>query len=104
MRGLCTVTAEYADVKPAYTGSTMKILIDTFTAGDATAVMAEFIGFGTDAVEKGIIYNGTKIAMTRQGNQFTVTGDANDTFKGYAIVKTGNAFNLIVDGEVTISE
>ncbi len=100
----CTVTAEYADIKPAYTGSTMKIVLDTFVAGDLTAVMAEFIGFGADAVEKGIMYeDGTKIAMTRPGNQFTVTGEVGNTFKGYAIVKNGDGFELIADGKVTIS-
>ncbi len=98
----CTITAEYAEVKPTYKGSTMKIVLDTFAAGDATAVMAEFIGFGSNTVEKGIMYNGTKIAMTRPGNQFTVTGDAGDNFKGYAIVKDGEDYKLIVDGEVTI--
>ncbi len=98
----CTVTAEYAAIKPNYTGNTMKIVLDTFAAGDETAVMAEFIGFDSNVVEKGIMYNGTKIAMTRAGGQFTVTGDAGDVFKGYAIVKDGDGFSLIVDGEVTI--
>jgi hypothetical protein len=44
-----------------------------------------------------------KIAMTRPGNQFTVTGEPGDTFKGYAIVKNGTTYNLIVDGEVTLT-
>ncbi|MBQ2741725.1 MAG: Ig-like domain-containing protein [Oscillospiraceae bacterium] len=100
----CTITAEYAESKPLYTGSTAKIVLDTFAAGDATAVMAEFIGFGAGTVEKGIIYNGTKIAMTRPGNQFTVTGENGDVFKGYAIVKDGDAYNLIVDGVVEIND
>ncbi len=98
----CTVTAEYADEKPAYTGNKMKIIIDTFTAGNEKAVMAEFIGFDDNTVEKGIMIGTNKIAMTKPGNQFTVTGNVGDTFKGYAIVKDGEEFNLIVDGEATI--
>ncbi|MBE6965495.1 MAG: hypothetical protein E7441_05610 [Ruminococcaceae bacterium] len=100
----CTVTAEYDTKKPVYTGSKMKIIIDSFKVGNTeNGVMAEFIGFGADTVEKGIIYNGMKIAMTKPGTQFTVTGELNDTFKGYAIVKNGTTYNLIVDGEVTLT-
>ncbi len=98
----CTVTAEYADAKPAYTGNTMKIIIDTFTAGSEKAVMAEFIGFGADTVEKGIMIGTNKIAMTKPGDQFTVTGEPGNTFKGYAIVKDGETYKLIVDGEAKI--
>ena len=98
----CTVTAIYEE--HTYTGSTHKIILDTFTAGDVTAIMAEFIGL-SDAVEKGIMYNGTKIAMTKPGNQFTVTADEGGTFKGYAII--GNAtdgYTMITDGETTVSK
>ncbi len=100
----CTVTAVYDTKKPIYTGNTMKIVMDRFFAGKTPAVMAEFIGFGSNTVEKGIMFNETKIAMTRPGNQFTVTGEVGDTFKGYAIIKDGNGYKLIVDGEVTISD
>ncbi|MBR2180760.1 MAG: hypothetical protein IJ949_02595, partial [Oscillospiraceae bacterium] len=98
----CTVTAEYADAKPEYTGNKMKIILDTFNAGSEKAVMAEFIGFDDNTVEKGIMLGTTKIAMTKPGNQFTVTGEVDDTFKGYAIVKDGETYNLIVDGQATI--
>ena len=98
----CTVNAIYED--HTYNGDRFKIIIDTFTAGDVTAIMAEFIGLD-NAVEKGIMYNGTKIAMTKPGNQFTVTADEGGTFKGYAIV--GNAtdgYTMITDGETTVSK
>ncbi|MBQ2741337.1 MAG: Ig-like domain-containing protein, partial [Oscillospiraceae bacterium] len=100
----CTVTALYQD-DFTYKGNTMKIIIDTFTAGSEKAVMAEFIGFGDKAVEKGIIWNNTKIAMTKPGTQFTLTGVAGDTFTGYAIVDNGDGtYNAVTDGSVTIAE
>jgi len=98
----CTVTAVYEDYN--YTGSKMKIVMDSFFAGNTPAVMAEFIGFGSNVVEKGIMFGETKIAMTTPGNQFTVTGSAGDVFKGYAIVKNGADYSLIIDGEVTLSD
>ena len=98
----CTVTAIYGE--HIYTGAKMKILIDTLSVGSETAVMAEFIGFDK-AVEKGIMYNGTKIAMTKPGNQFTIMADEGGTFVGYAII--GNAtdgYTLVTDGSVTVNE
>ncbi|MBE6964428.1 MAG: hypothetical protein E7441_00120 [Ruminococcaceae bacterium] len=95
----CTVTAVYGDTAVNVTNPA-KIIIDTF---GENSVMAEFIGFGSNVVEKGIMWNNNKIAMTAPGNQFTVTADKNGTFKGYAIVKDGDAYTLITDGEVTIS-
>ena len=98
----CTVESIYEE--HFYTGAKLKIIIDTFTVGNDTAVMAEFVGLG-NAVEKGIMYNGRKIAMTKPGNQFTVTADNGGTFVGYAII--GNAddgYTLITDGSVTIGE
>ncbi len=93
----CTVTEEYADAAPL-ASKLVKIAIDSFVSGDITAVMAEFIGID-NAVEKGIIVNGNKIAMTGDGNQFTVTADENGTYIGYAILKNGNSFTLLTDGE-----
>ena len=98
----CTVTAVYGENN--YGGSTRKIVIDSFFAGNTPAVMAEFIGFGNNVVEKGIMFGETRIAMTTPGNQFTVTGSAGETFKGYAIVKNDTEYSLIVDGEVTLSD
>ena len=93
----CTVEAVYqADVY--YTGSTMKIFIDTFVAGDETGVMAEFLGFGNNVVEKGIMFNDTRIAMTTVGNQFSIIADASGIYKGYVIVKNGDELTLITDG------
>lgn len=93
----CTVTAIYEE--HTYTGAKMKIIIDSFTAGEETGVMAEFIGFGSNVVEKGIMFGTQKIAMTKHGAQFTVTADKNGTYKGYAIVKnTDNSYTLITDG------
>ncbi len=92
----------YADETPNFGGKFIKILIDTFKAGDNTAIMAEFIGI-TDAVEKGIIVNDTqKIAMKGDGNQFTVTADVNGTYEGYAIVKDGTSFTQIKDGNIEV--
>ena len=99
----CTVTAVYDEYN--YEGNTMKIVIDTFTAGNETGVMAEFIGL-SDAVEKGIMFTDsnsetTKISMTTADNQFTVLADAAGTYAGYAILKSGEAYNLITDGSYT---
>lgn len=104
----CTVEAVYLD-NYTYNGNTMKIILDAFTAGNEKAVMAEFTGFGKKAVEKGVIYNDgkteTKIAMTKPGTQFTLTGNVGDTFTGYAIVDNGNGtYNEVTDGSVTIAE
>lgn len=99
----CTVTAVYDEYN--YEGNTMKIVIDIFTAGNETGVMAEFIGL-SDAVEKGIMFTDsnsetTKISMTTADNQFTVIADKPGTYVGYAILKSGNAYNLITDGFYT---
>ena len=98
----CAVTAVYGDeavsvIKPA------KIIIDVFGKNN---VMAEFIGFGSNVVEKGIMFNDTKIAMTSPGNQFTITADKSGTYKGYAIIKDDSGYTLVTDGEteVTIEE
>ena len=63
-----------------------KIIISSVAAGNESAIMAEFIGFG-DALEKGVMIGNRKIAMTTTDNQFTVVTD--DEVTGYAIV--GNA-------------
>ncbi|MBE6966077.1 MAG: hypothetical protein E7441_08610 [Ruminococcaceae bacterium] len=99
----CTVEAVYED--HYYTGSNMKIIIDSFDIDTGvTGVMAEFIGLDS-AVEKGIMFtdseeNTTKIAMTTKDSQFTVTADKPGTYVGYAILKSGvDAYTLITDGE-----
>lgn len=99
----CTVTAVYDEYN--YEGNTMKIVIDTFTAGNETGVMAEFIGLD-NAAEKGIMFTDsnsetTKIPMTTADSQFTVLADAAGTYAGYAILKSGEAYNLITDGSYT---
>ncbi len=102
----CTVTAVY---EYTYSGSGMKIVIDSFSVtSGVTGIMAEFIGFDSNVVEKGIMFvdednNETKIAMTTPGKQFTVIADEAGTYKGYAIIKDDTNYKLIVDGEVTIS-
>lgn len=96
----CTVTAVYADHTKL--SSPMKIFIDSFTAGNETGIMAEFINI-TGAVEKGIMWNDVKIPMTNPGNQFTVIADKNGTYKGYAILENGTGYTLITDGAITIN-
>ena len=64
--------------------------------------MAEFIGFGSNVVEKGIMFNDTKIAMTSPGNQFTITADADGIYKGYAVIKNGSGYTLVTDGETEV--
>ena len=102
----CTVTAVYEE-HTSIAGA-MKIIIDDFAVGSEKGIMAEFIGFGNDVVEKGIMFTATgeteatKIAMTTKDNQFTVIADENGTYEGYAIV--GNAtdgYKLITDGSYT---
>ncbi|MBQ6846226.1 MAG: hypothetical protein IJO61_03760 [Oscillospiraceae bacterium] len=100
----CTVEAIYADEKPNFGGKFIKIFIDTFTAGDETAIMAEFIGLG-DAVEKGIIVNGThKLAMKTDSTQFTIEADVDGTYEGYAIVKDGTSYSQVTDGSATVNK
>ncbi|MBQ7118816.1 MAG: hypothetical protein IJO09_01245 [Oscillospiraceae bacterium] len=94
----CTVEPIYADEEANFTGKFIKIIIDTFTSGDATSIMAEFIGLD-HAVEKGIIVNGTrKIPMKTDSTQFTVEADVDGTYEGYAIVKDGTSFTQVTDG------
>ena len=96
----CTVTAVYEEY--TFNGTAMKIIIDSFTVGSETGVMAEFIGLG-DAVEKGIMFTNsdnktTKIAMTTKDNQFTVIADEPGKYVGYAILKNETAHTFITDG------
>lgn len=86
-----------------YNGDLFKIVIDSFNAGNETGIMAEFIGFGSNVVEKGIMWNDNKIAMTKPGTQFSIIADKNGEYKGYAVVKNGATYTLIVDGEVTLA-
>lgn len=98
----CTVEAVYETHVP-YTGEKMKIIIDSFAAGEEIGVMAEFIGLDS-AVEKGIMFtdseeNTTKIAMTTKDSQFTVIADENGIYEGYAIVgNEADGYTLITDG------
>ena len=95
----CTVTAIYEE--HTYTGSKMKIIIDSFTAGEETGVMAEFLGFGNNVIEKGIMFENNRIAMTTVGNQFSVIADEEGTYKGYVIVEDTDGLKLITDGSYT---
>ncbi len=85
----CKVEAVYVTEGFTFTGKAMKILIDSFAAGDKDAVMAEFIGF-EDAVEKGIMLGSKRFAMTTGASQFTIVNDISATeVSGYAIFKDG---------------
>lgn len=82
-----------------------KILLSTFSVGEnLTAVMAEFIGFGA-AKEKGIMFDGRKIAMTTNKAQFTVTNDTADTVTvtGYAIVEENEKTVQYTDGSISVA-
>ena len=85
----------------------MKIVIDDFSVGADIGVMAEFIGFAGDVVEKGIMFTATgeteakKIAMTKPGTQFSIIADARGKYEGYAILKNENNYTLITDGSFT---
>ncbi len=102
----CTVEAVYVKDEFKYTGETMKIIIDDFDVNGNIGIMAEFLGFGNDVVEKGIMFIDTadnnkeiKIAMTTTDNQFSITADKTGKYVGYAILKSGeNAYKLITDG------
>lgn len=98
-----TVVAVYGEKKPTYIGNTRKIFLDAF---DVTAsekgLMAEFIGFENDnVVEKGIMLGTRKMPMTTTKTQFTIIADEEETYKGYAIIKDGESFLIITDGEYT---
>ena len=87
----CEVTPVYEDEKAVFNGVARKIVLGTFSVGDETAVMAEFIGFGDDVVERGISLDGTDIAMTtKEYNQFTIVNNENAAnISGYAILADG---------------
>jgi len=87
-RAFTDCTVEAVCVGKIEVESPCKILLSTFSVGDMTAVMAEFIGF-EDAKEKGIMFGTQKIAMTTDYAQFTVTNDTTDDVevKGYAVVE-----------------
>ena len=96
----CRVEPIYSDDAESF-GSAMKIVLDDFAVGNGTAIMAEFIGI-ENVVEKGIMFGTTKIAMTGDGNQFTITADEAGTYTGYAIVEDNGTYTEITDGEVVI--
>lgn len=97
----CEVIAVYGATAPVYTGNRRKIFLDTFDVAGKTGLMAEFIGFGGEVVEKGIMIGTNKMPMTTNKAQFTVIADEDGTYKGYAIVKDGESYILITDGEYT---
>ena len=98
----CTVEAIYEE-NIIYNGRTMKIILDSFIAGDETGVMAEFLGFD-NVVEKGIMFNDNRIAMTTVGNQFSVIADEEGTYTGYAIIEEDDGIKLVTEGSVTVSD
>ncbi len=96
----CEVVAVYGVTAPIYTGNRRKIFLDTFDVSGKIGLMAEFIGFDSESVvEKGIMLGTNKIPMTTDKTQFTVIADEEGTYKGYAIVKNGNSYIIITDGE-----
>ncbi len=97
----CTITEVDTEGTVVLPANTRKIVLDTFSAGNATALMAEFIGLKNDTVvEKGIMFGNNRIAMKSTGTQFTIIPDETGTYKGYAIVKEeDNSYTLITDGE-----
>ncbi|MBE6965892.1 MAG: hypothetical protein E7441_07670 [Ruminococcaceae bacterium] len=95
-----TVTAEWADAPFNFSGNGRKIVLDFFN----NALMAEFIGFGNDVVEKGIMFTDTtktrNIAMTSGSSQFVIVPDEAGTYNGYAIVEDSDGTQtLVTDGE-----
>ena len=99
----CTIEEVDTDKTVVLPANTRKIVLDTFKAGSATALMAEFIGFKNDTVvEKGIMLGNNRIAMKSTGTQFTIIPDETGTYKGYAIVENAtDGYTLITDGEYT---
>ncbi|MBQ9985184.1 MAG: InlB B-repeat-containing protein [Oscillospiraceae bacterium] len=87
------VTAVYKDYVPA-AEAVRKIILGTRTVGTDTAIVAEFIGVD-NAVEKGILFgtdldNAThKVAMSENGDAFTVIDDVTGDGIGYAILANG---------------
>lgn len=95
-----TVTAVWANAPFNFSGDTRKIILDAFNG----ALMAEFIGFGDNVVEKGIMFTDTtktrNIAMTSGSSQFVIVPDEAGTYKGYAIVEDSDGTQtLVTDGE-----
>lgn len=81
------------------------IILTRFTAGDETAVMAEFIGC-EDAIEKGIMFGNMRVPMSTASTQFAVIDDTvgEDTATGYAIIREGEALKIVTDGSVSIGK
>ena len=96
-----TVEAVYAESAPTFSGKFTKIILDAFTAGNDTAVMAEFVGLD-GAIEKGIKIGNTKIPMRSGDNQFSILADIDGEYIGYAILRDGEGFIEITDGNTNI--
>ncbi|MBQ9985947.1 MAG: hypothetical protein IJP38_06525 [Oscillospiraceae bacterium] len=98
----CEIVAVYGAKKPTFIGSTRKIFLDTFNIADENGLMAEFIGFENDTVvEKGIMLGTRKMPMVTDNSQFTIIADEEGTYKGYAILRDGESYIIITDGEYT---
>ena len=48
------------------------------------------------------MFGDKKIATSKPGKQFTIIADKAGTYVGYAILKSGDAFYMITDGEVKV--
>ena len=81
-----------------------KILLGTFTVGEQTAVMAEFVGF-ENAFEKGLAVDGKEITMQSEKNQFTITNDTNAdvTVEGYAVLEEEGETVKYTDSSITVA-
>ncbi len=82
-----------------------KVLLGTFTVGNQTAVMAEFVGFD-NAFEKGLIIDDAKEIVMQSGKkQFTITNDNTSaiTVKGYAIVEESSSTVKYTDGSISVA-
>jgi len=101
----CVVEAVCGDEKISLAKSMRRIILGTYKSGDASIVIAEFIGFD-DALEKGIMFDAQQIAMSSKNSQFAVTNDTGKAVNvtGYAIIGTSGNLKKITDGEIVAAK
>lgn len=100
----CTLEAVYKEFVPA-TNELRKIIISNAkNVGGDVAYTAEFIGFGSEVVERGILFgSGTptvdsctaKAVMKTDATQFSAHYDAGFAARAYAIIFEGGASKVI---------
>lgn len=100
----CTLEAVYKEFVPAATALRKIIISNAKSVGSDKGYVAEFIGFGSEVVERGILFgSGTptvdsytaKAVMKTDTTQFSAHYDAGFAARAYAIIFEGGASKVI---------